>query len=56
VSSGRAAAWLLLLIVPAGFTGVWRLQRKISTQRAEMYQEQDEVLVRSPKLMKLATL
>lgn len=56
MSSGRAAAWLLLLIVPAGFTGVWRLQRKISTQRAEMYQEQDEVLVRSPKLMKLATL
>ena len=56
MSGGRSAAWLLLLVVPTGFTGVWRLQRKISMQRAEMYQEQDEVLVRSPKLMKLATL
>jgi len=56
MSGGRSAAWLLLLVVPTGFTGVWRLQRKISMQRAEMDQEQDEVLVRSPKLMKLATL
>jgi tetratricopeptide (TPR) repeat protein len=56
MSGGRSAAWLLLLVVPTGFTGVWRLQRKISMQRAEMHQEQDEVLVRSPKLMKLATL
>src|SRR5712675_2350771 len=56
MSGGRSAAWLLLLVVPTGFTGVWRLQRKISMQRAEMHQEQDEILVRSPKLMKLATL
>jgi tetratricopeptide (TPR) repeat protein len=56
MSGGRSAAWLLLLVVSAGFTGVWRVQRKISMQRAEMHQEQDEILVRSPKLMKLATL
>jgi len=56
VSAGRSAAWLLLLVIPVGFTGVWQLQRKISGQRAEMNQEQDEVLVRSPKLMKLVTL
>jgi len=56
MSGGRSAAWLLLLVVLAGFTGIWRLQRKISMQRAEMHQEQDEILVRSPKLMKLATL
>ena len=52
---GKIAAWSLLLILPAGFAGVWRLQRKISAERAEMHQEQDEVLVRSPKLMRLVT-
>jgi len=46
-------AWLLLLILPGGVAGVWRLQRKVSVERDVMYQEQDEVLVRSPKLMKI---
>ncbi len=54
--SGKSMAWLLLLILPAGFTGVWRLQHKVNVERDALYQEQDEVLVRSPKLMKLATL
>jgi hypothetical protein len=54
--AGKSMAWLLLLILPAGFTGVWRLQRKVNVERDALYQEQDEVLVRSPKLMKLVTL
>jgi len=54
VKSGKVAAWVLLLL-PVGFAGVWRLQRKINVGRAAMHQEQDEVLVRSPKLMKLMT-
>src|SRR5258708_31582566 len=52
----RPAAWMLLLLVPGGFTGIWQLQRNINVQRDAMHQEQDEVLVRSPKLLKLATL
>ena len=56
MTPGKSRAWLLLLILPAGFAGVWRLQRKVNVQRDAMYQEQDEVLVRSPKLMKLVTL
>lgn len=52
---GKAAAWVLLLLLPVGFTGVWRLQRKINTAREAMHQEQDEVLVRSPKMMKALT-
>ena len=52
MKSGKAAAWLLLLLLPVGFTGLWRLQRKINVARDAMHQEQDEVLVRSPKLMK----
>jgi len=54
--AGKTAAWLLLLILPAGFAGVWRLQRKVNVERDALYQEQDEVLVRSPKLMKLVTM
>ena len=51
--NGKAAALLLLLAV--GFAGVWRLQRQINESREAMHQEQDEVLVRSPKLMKVLT-
>jgi tetratricopeptide (TPR) repeat protein len=53
VSNGRSAAWLLLALIPAGFAGVWQLQGRINVSRAAMHQEEDEVLMRSPKLMKL---
>jgi tetratricopeptide (TPR) repeat protein len=53
---GKSMAGLLLLILPTGFAGVWRLQGKLNVERDNLHQEQDEVLVRSPKLMKLATL
>ncbi len=56
MTAEKSMAWLLLLILPAGFAGVWRLQRKVNVARDAIYQEQDEVLVRSPKLMKLVTL
>jgi tetratricopeptide (TPR) repeat protein len=55
VKNGKIAAGVLLLLLPVGFIGVWRLQRKISAERDAMHQEQDEVLVRSPKLMRLLT-
>jgi len=55
VNSGKIAAWVILLLLPAGFMGVWRLQRHINAERDTMHQEQDEVLVRSPKLMRLLT-
>jgi hypothetical protein len=55
VKGGKAAAWALLLLLPVGFTGVWRLQRKIYVTRDAMHQEEDEVLVRSPRLMKALT-
>lgn len=53
---GKIARWLLLVLLPAGFAGVWRLQGKLDAAREAMYEEQDEVLLRSPKLMKTVML
>jgi len=49
-------AWLLLLVLPLGFAGVWRLQHDIDVQRQSVSQERDEVLLRSGKLMKVMSL
>ncbi len=56
MSSGKITPWLLLLVVPVGFAGVWHLQGKVNAERDAMREEQDEVLLRAPKLMKLVTL
>ena len=56
MTTKRSHAWLLLPALAAGFAGVWQLQRKVSFERDAMREEQDEVLVRSPKLMKVMTL
>jgi len=52
----KSAAWALLLVLPVGFAGVRRLQRHVNIEREAMHQEQDEVLVRSPRLMKMMKL
>jgi hypothetical protein len=49
-------AWLLLLVLPLGLAGVWRLQHDIDAQRASLSQERDEVLLRSGRLMKVMSL
>ena len=49
-------AWLLLLVVPAGYAGLWRLQHNIDAQREAMSEERDEVLLRSGKLVRLMSL
>jgi len=53
---GKNVAWLLLLVVPLGFAGIWRLQHRIDTERASLSEERDEVLLRSPKLVKAMSL
>ena len=47
---------LLLLVVPAGFAGTWKLQHVIDRERASLSEERDEVLLNSGKLMKLMSL
>jgi tetratricopeptide (TPR) repeat protein len=52
----KSIALLLLLIVPLGYTEIWRLQHVIDAQRNSLGQERDDVLLRSGKLAKLMSL
>jgi hypothetical protein len=49
-------AWMLLLVLPLGFAGVWRLQHGIDAQRTSLTEERDPVLLRSGKLVKAMSL
>jgi tetratricopeptide (TPR) repeat protein len=48
--------WLLMVLLPLGFAGVWQLQHRIDSQRAALRQEQDELVLRSGKLLKAMSL
>lgn len=48
--------WLLLILLPLGFAGVWQLQQRIDGQRAALHQERDELVLRSGKLVKAMSL
>jgi tetratricopeptide (TPR) repeat protein len=56
MKSEKAITWVLLLVLPLGFAGIWRLQHSIDTQRASLSQERDDVLLRSGKLVKVMSL
>jgi len=50
------ATVLLLLILPAGLGGAWKLQHSIDKQRASLNEEGDEILLRSGKLVRMMSL
>src|SRR5256886_13513892 len=52
----KTIAWVLLLVLPFGFAGIWRLQHGIDAQRVSLSQERDDVLLRSGKLVKVMSL
>jgi tetratricopeptide (TPR) repeat protein len=52
----KSMAWVLLLVLPLGFAGIWQLQHTIDAQRASLSQERDDLLLRSGKLMKAMSL
>ena len=56
MKSEKSIAWLLLFVVPLGFAGIWRMQHRIDAERASITEERDEVLLRSPKLVKAMSL
>jgi tetratricopeptide (TPR) repeat protein len=47
---------LVLVILYAGFAGIWKLQHSIDKQRAALSEERDYVLLSSAKLMKAVSL
>jgi tetratricopeptide (TPR) repeat protein len=49
-------AWMLLLVLPLGFVGIWKLQHSIDAQKASLSEERDDVLLRSGKLVKVMSL
>src|ERR1700730_15593783 len=46
----------LLLLVPLGFTGVWHLQKHIDAQQSGLEAEDDQMMMRSSKLVKAMSL
>jgi hypothetical protein len=46
----------LVVLVPLGFAGVWRLQKRIDVQQAAVQVEDDQVILRSSKLVKALSL
>jgi tetratricopeptide (TPR) repeat protein len=53
--SRSSSAWLFAVLT-LGFAGIWHLQHRIDAERAALRQEEDEVLLRSGKLMKALSL
>jgi hypothetical protein len=49
-------AWMLLLVLPLGFAGIWKLQHSIDVQKVSLSEERDDVLLRSGKLVKAMSL
>lgn len=47
---------LLLLILPGGFSAIWKLQHAIDNQKASLSVDRDEVLISSGKLVKMMSL
>lgn len=56
MNSQYSKNWLLLLLLPLGFAGVWQLQQRIDSQRSALHQDRDELVMRSGKLVKAISL
>lgn len=53
---GRLFPLVLIALLPTGFAGIWRLQQHIDVTLAGFAQEEDSLLLRSPTLMKAASM
>lgn len=56
MSNKKSIAVLLLLVLPVGFAGIWCLQHSVDARLMNLRNEQDEVLLRSGKAMKILSL
>ena len=46
----------LILLLPLGFAGVWNLQKRIDVQQSALEAEDDQMMLRSSKLVKVMSL
>jgi hypothetical protein len=56
MNTSKNLTWVLSIVLPLGFAGVWQLQRQIDVQKAAFDEERDELVVRSSKLAKLMSM
>ena len=56
MSGSRISRVIPVLLLLAGFAGVWKLQHALDAQREALGSSQDEVMLRSPKLIKNLSL
>ncbi|GAC1664488.1 MAG: hypothetical protein NVS9B4_19940 [Candidatus Acidiferrum sp.] len=47
---------IALLLLPIAFAGLWQLQQRIDSQLISLHQERDDLMLRSPKLVKAMSL
>src|SRR5580693_7502573 len=47
---------LLLVVLVAGFTGIWGLQQRIDVQRDALHEEKDDLVLRSGPMLKAMSL
>jgi hypothetical protein len=50
------SSWLLWPVLLLGFGGIWKLQHQIDGQRAALYQEKNDLVLRSGPMLKLISL
>lgn len=53
---GKYNYWLLPMSLLLGFGGIWNLQHTIDVQTAALHQEQDDLVIRSGRLLKVISL
>jgi tetratricopeptide (TPR) repeat protein len=56
MNAKQSLPWLLLPALGVAFTGVWQIQKRIDAQRAALYVERDELMLRSGSSVKAMSL
>lgn len=56
MNAKQSLPWLLLPVLGVAFTGVWQIQKRIDVQRAALYVERDELMLRSGSSVKAMSL
>jgi hypothetical protein len=56
MNARNSAPALLLVVLVAGFAGIWRLQQRLDAQRDALHQERDDLVLRSGPMLKAISL